>query len=526
MIKNLYITLICLLTVTAYADNKLAISYYKAGEPALAKQMPENQQNNSPAEKAEVFYYLGEIAFDSKQPAEALSYYKKGWDNSPEYALNKVGEGKVLLKTDKASAEKAFETAIKINKKDPAIYVAIASAYITNEMKPEAESAIDNAKKYNANDPSIYLYEGDLLLIANKPGDAASKYEQALHFDLACIEAYLKYAAVYQGVTPNLSIEMLQKVITTYPDYLLAYRNLGNIYAMQGAYAKAVTAYQSYMVSKIYTIDDLIHYTSALFFNKQYAAADKVIREGQSLDPKNFLLKRLSIYNAVETKAYEKKLEEINEFFNSPDSKYIWQDYMYYGRLLNELKQYDKAIEAFQKALKENETHQEIYKDLADAYSNNEKNNDAIQSYTKYITSLGDEVEAADFYQLGKYYYSAAAKDSILGKNFLMKADSLFAIVKDRVPDSHPGNLWQARTQSQLDPDTEQGLAKPYYESCIPILEKNKVKYQKELTECYRYLGYYFYLKQDMIKSKIYWSKILALDPANPTALEALKNIK
>lgn len=208
-------------------------------------------------------------------------------------------------------------------------------------------------QKNKINNLSIYLYGENLLLMANKPGDAPEKYEQAIHFGPTCKETYLKYVTVYQGVTANLSIEMLRKVITAYPDYLLAYRNLGNIYAMQGVYSKAVTAYQSYMADNIYTVDDLFYYASALFFNKQYTDADKVIHEGQALDPKNLLHKRLSIYNAVETKAYEKGLEDINTFFNNLDSEYIWQDYMYYGRFLNESKQYDKAIEALLKALKE-----------------------------------------------------------------------------------------------------------------------------------------------------------------------------
>lgn len=92
-------------------------------------------------------------------------------------------------------------------------------------MKPEAQDALDNAKKYNINDPAIYLYEGDLLISQDKPGDAAGRYEQAIHFDPSCKEAYLKYANVYQGVQPALSIEMLQKVITNYPDYLPAYNH-------------------------------------------------------------------------------------------------------------------------------------------------------------------------------------------------------------------------------------------------------------------------------------------------------------
>ena len=526
MIKNLYILILNLIAIAIHADNQQGIAYYKAGEPTIASQLFNKQLNDSPAEQAEALYYLGEIAFDAGKTPDALANYQKGWTVSSDYAYNKVGEGKVLLKTDKAAAQKAFDTATKVDKKNVSVYVAIARAYSTYEMNSEAKAALDNAKKYNINDPAIYIYEGDMLISEDKPGDAAGRYEQAIHFDPSCKEAYLKYANVYQGVQPALSIEMLQKVITNYPDYLPAYNQLGNIYSLQGTYSKAVAAYKTYMTGGLYSIDNLIHYASALFFNKQYAEASQVINDGQAIDPNNFLLKRLCIYNNYETKAYEKGLEEISTFFNDPDAKYIWQDYLYYGRLLNKAKQYDKAAKALLKAIKENPAHTEVYKDLAEVYSNSEKDSEAINAYTQYIESLGKESEAADYYQLGKYYYSAATKDSLEANNYLTKADSLFAIVKERVPDSHLGSLWQARTQSQLDPETEQGLAKPYYETCIPMLEKNKDKYRNELTECYRYLAYYYYLKEDMESSKSYWNKILAIDPSNATAQEALENIK
>lgn len=526
MKRNLYIIILSLIAVAVQADNRQGIDFFKADEPTVASRLFEKQLNGSPADQAEALYYLGEIAYDTNKISEALTYYQKGWNASPDYAYNKIGEGKVLLKTDKSAAQKAFDTAIKVNKKDPPVYVAIAKAYLINGMEAEAQAALDNAKKQNINDPSIYLYEGDWLISKDKPGDAAGRYEQAIHFDPACKEAYIKYADVYQGVTPALSIEMLRKVIANYPDYLPAYYKLGNIYSLQGNYSQAIAAYKTYMTEGVYSIDNLIHYASALFFNKQYAEAEKAINKGQATDPGNFLLKRLAIYNDYETKAYEKGLEEVKTFFNDPDAKYIWQDYLYYGRLLNKAKQYDKAAEALQKAIKENPSHSEIYKDLAEVYSNSENNTEAITAYRQYIEAMGESAEAADYYQLGKYYYTAASKDSTISKNYLSKADSLFAIVKERVPDSHLGSLWQARTQALSDPETEQGLAKPYYESCIPILEKNKDKYRNELIECYRYLGYYHYLKQDMENSKNYWNKIITIDPSNATAQEALKNIR
>ena len=346
MKKNLYIIILSFIAIAVYADNRQGIDFYKAGEPTIASRLFEKQLSSTPTEQAEALYYLGEIAFDENKTSEALANYQKGWTTFPDYAYNKVGEGKVLLKTDKSTTQKAFDAAIKINKKDASVYVAIAKAYSMNGMEAEAQAALNNAKKYNANDPTIYLYEGDLLISKDKPGDAAGRYEQAIHFDPACKEAYIKYANVYQGVTPTLSIEMLQKVISNYPDYLPAYCHLGNIYSLQGNYPKAVAAYKTYMAGGLYSTDNLVHYASALFFNKQYAESGKIISEGQAIDPDNFLLKRLAIYNDYESKAYEKGLEEIETFFNNPDAKYIWQDYLYYGRLLNKAKQNDQAADA------------------------------------------------------------------------------------------------------------------------------------------------------------------------------------
>ncbi len=528
MTRNIHILIICLLTTIAYAGNNPGIDFYKAGEPDIAKKLFLAQLNSSPAEKAVALYYLGEIAFDAGQTAKALDYYKQGWETAPECALNKVGEGKILLKTDRPAAGKAFDAAIKANKKNADTYVAIASAYSANGMEAEAAASLENARKLNPNAPAIFLYEGDRLLAQNKPGDAAGKYEQAIHFDPDCQIAYIRYAEVYQAVTPSLSVEMLQKVLAKHPEYLLVQRTLGNVYSLQGAYAKAIGAYDKYMAGGLYSADNLVHYASALFFDKQYDKAAEVLAKGEAMDPGNFLLKRLRFYNACETGKYQEGLDTATAFFRIPDGKFIWQDYLYYGRLLNEARRYDQSLAALQQAqaLGGDHAHPEIYKDIADVSLNSGDDNAAIEAYTQYIEQAGEAAEASDFYQLGKYYYGAAVKDSTLAAGYLTKADSLFAIVKERVPASHLGVLWQARANSLMDPETGKGLAKPYYESTIPILEKNKDKYPKELSECYRYLGYYYYLKQDTDSSRLYWNKLLEIDPANKTASEALKNIK
>ena len=91
MTRNIYILIISLLATIAYAGNNPGIDFYKAGEPDIAKKLFLKQLNSSPAEKAVALYYLGEIAFDAGQPAEALIINRGGKPipNTPSIKLAK-----------------------------------------------------------------------------------------------------------------------------------------------------------------------------------------------------------------------------------------------------------------------------------------------------------------------------------------------------------------------------------------------------------------------------------------------------
>lgn len=75
------------------------------------------------------------------------------------------------------------------------------------------------------------------------------------------------------------------------------------------------------------------------------------------------------------------------------------------------------------------------------------------------------------------------------------------------------------------DPESTQGLAKPYYESALSLLEKKEDASKSVLIECESYLGYYYFLKKDYEQSKVFWNKILQIDPENPTAKQAVQGL-
>ena len=81
-------------------------------------------------------------------------------------------------------------------------------------------------------------------------------------------------------------------------------------------------------------------------------------------------------------------------------------------------------------------------------------------------------------------------------------------------------------SKASLDPETEQGLAKPYYEKLIEVALPNGDKNKNELVEAYQYLGYYYYLKNDATNATANYQKVLALDPNDVKANEFMKAIQ
>ena len=193
-----------------------------------------------------------------------------------------------------------------------------------------------------------------------------------------------------------------------------------------------------------------------------------------------------------------------------------------------------QAVEAYMKAITLDPAKTDLWREVSSSYELNNEFTKAIEAYKKYSESLSADKRTPDVqFQIGKLYYEKGTQSDTLTvslderKAALVSADSIFTEIAKVAPDSYLGNFWRARTNSALDPETTQGLAKPYYEEVAAFLiDKNDPRYNSALIECYSYLGYYYLVANKLPESKEYWNKILAIDPANATAKRALDGIK
>jgi tetratricopeptide (TPR) repeat protein len=573
MKNKLFFIIAFLYSISLYA-REIGADYYYLGDYEKATSHLLKDMEVNPVESN---LFLGKIAFIKGERQKAEEYYTKALNQDPDNPYSKIEMAKLNLKSDSKNVEITFDNIFKKHRKDANVALAIARAYLENNMPDKALDYLNRAKKIDSKNPDVYILEGDLILARDnkKLGEAASKYEMATYFAPDYRIGYMKTALVYENVNPNAAIEKLKTIIGKQPDYSLAYGYLGKIYTQNGFYPQAIDMFKSYFTSGIYTIDDIELYARALYFNNNFDEAKAQVSKGLQIDPDHFVLNRFLMYIDAQTKNIADGENTAHKFFALRDpAGYISLDYAMYGTILKNNKKYNEAISQYNKAIELDPDKLNLYAEAA-AIARENKDYATAASFIKkqmakkaaVATNSSDDI--TDLTTLGYDYYSAGISisknqelaatliqnkditNSILASNkrinadslarsinyftkqyalfYLNKADSVFDKLIELTPDSYIGYRFKALTKHAINPETEIGLAKPYYEKVIQIItDKNELTAatQRVLLEAYNYLGYHYYMINDKPNTILYWNKVLEIDPNNKNAKLILDDIK
>ena len=532
---------------TSLSDGQ-GIAYYRAGFPLVAKPLLINEIATDSTTRAETSFNLGNIYFSENLVDSARLCFVKGVAANPLNSLNAIGLTMLKIKSDPAAAELEFTNILKLkqNKKNVDVYIAIANAYLFNDVIDKALIYQDKAKSIKPKYAPVYVVLGDIELAKKNVGEACRNYEQAIYFDDKCKEAFIKYARAYKNVNTPLAIEKLNALKVKEPSFLLVDKELADIYYSINNFGKAAELYNNYLQSGNSNVQDLTQYAFTLFLGGQFEKSLEVTKLGLVKASRNPVFNRLAMYNNVDLTAQYKidkkesesqnanaaALTAADNFFNNTDNpKFTYLDYRYFGQALRDKKQIELAIPQFEKALQLDSTKTDLWKDISDMYSDINDYLKSIPAYNKYLKPISDDKRSPDMLMtLAKRYYGLGNDvkviDASIKKDALQKADSIFGLVAQKEPTGYRGNYWRARTNSSLDPETSLGLAKPYYEQTATLVEsKADVKFNPVLIECYSYLGYYYLVQKDNTQSLNYWNKILVIDATNTTAKKAIEGI-
>src|SRR5574344_380348 len=447
--------------------------------------------------------------------------------------INKIAE---LAKTNASEASANAEDFVKQNKKDLDVIIGVGRAFMDAKNLTEADKYLQMAQKLKPNAAATLVFDGDLWVEKKEPGSAWQSYEQAIYFEPKSENAYMRYADLYKAMDPKGAIQKLKDLKEKRPDLKDVDAKIGEVYYTSNLFKEAAETYASIDPSNM-DEKSTQNYAFALFMSHDYSKSIEITKLGLQKNPRSAAFNRLAMFNNTDMKNYDEALAAANNLFNNSDKpEFSYLDYTYYGYALVGAKKYDEAITQFKKALEMNNERTDVIKALSDAYEETGDYKNAIDSYKSYLSKLDASDMGADkVFQLGKLYYGWGTSKNMEGAAFASQrnkifesADSTFAKLAELAPASYLGGMWRARTNSQLDPESDKGLAKPYYEATASLLaaKGENSKYASQLVECYSYLGYYCMNKKMNGESKSYWSKVLSIDPTNATAKKALSILK
>ena len=523
-------------------NSALKLTYKEQFEAAdnafngLIKQEPANGKYYYYAGENQIASYFVDTANISfKEIAtKANARFNQGVAAEPGNPMNYIGLGKVaLLQKNKAVAQQNFSKAesfipVKRNrstvlsKQDEAsIYIRLAEAYIQVGSKDSALifNYLRKAELLDKKNPELYLYRGDYWFNTLNDGSrAASDYKRSQELAPQSARAKVRLGQLYTRVKSYQdALSYYKEALAIDSSFAPAYLELGFLYAKTNEQNDSKKNFKKYLDLSKSNIAAKRRYANTLIQTEDYTGAIDQINQIMGLDSVTYNdLNRALAYSYFELKDYPKAQYYITKFFKkSVPEKLYAKDYVYFGRILQKLGQDSLAVIKLEQGFKIDTANTDLLNDIAAAYNKTKKYEKAAATYQMKINLGAGGIN--EYYKMGLAFYNAQK---------WIEADSALTKVTRLNADFEPAYVWKARVYSSLDPSSEKGLAKPYYEMVIVKASMDSLKYSKDLLESYSYLGYYFLINKKYCEALDYWEKVLTIDPANTNAMAAIKDLK
>lgn len=529
MKRSLIISFLALQGVIASAQSlkeaiRLNENEQQEAAAAMYEQLIIKEPNNG-----NLYYYYGENWLDAENPEKAAQAFARGLEKDPTNPINLIGQGELKLQSgDLAGGKSLIDQAVKASANKNAVILMEAGEALMHYPKSQdlmsAQTYLDQALKLDGKNPEVYNLQGDLYSELNNGSLAANNYNKALDLDKTQVKALLHKGQLYKRSTNfDGAITEFENAIKIDPNFAPAYREMGEAYFKKKELEKAKENYRKYLdLSKNNTAARL-RYAFFLHESDDNKGAQTELNNITRVDSSSVGMMRIMAYVAYENNLLDTALRTIRKVFEltaTDTTRRIGRDFAYFGKTLAKTGNDSLGTEYLRRAIAIDPRNGELYDDLGKMATKSKKYDVAVQAYRDKIANMA-KITSADYFSLGRALYSA--------KNFV-DADSIFTKVTTLSPNWPNGYLYLGRTNSQLDSTYASLKAVPAYSKYIELVNAdsaNSAKYSKELIESYSYIAVANLRKKDKdIKTSLeYWNKVLAIDPKQQQAIDAIKII-
>lgn len=456
-----------------------------------------------------------------EQPDKAAAALRSAPENAVNNPQYQAAYGSLLLVEGKAdSAATYFDKALRATKeKDAAVLMTVAEAHIVAKSGDanKALELLDKAAKRDKRNPAIDVLKGNAYRKLGNGGEAFRAYNEALAKDANYAEAHYQLGDIFLSQkNAEMYVEHFEKAVAADAAYAPA---LEKLYAYQFYRdpAKAKQYYDQYLANTDTSINNHYDLADLLYIGKDY---DKAIEkanyvmsvEGDAVQPRIY---KLIGYSYAGLKDTAQALTYMQQYFEkAPDSMVVAKDYSSMADFLLAQGNDSLAAEQYALAVTKEEDSTALYgyyQKLAEMAAARKDFSEQAKWLHRFYEGNKD-ASNLDLFNVGLAYFRA--------ENYEM-ADSIYGQYTEKYPDQSFGFYWQAKSKALLDPEMEQGLAVPVYQTLIEKLQANTEdpNYQKWMVEAYGYLAAYEANSQKNYQEAIgYFQKILEVDPENADA--------
>jgi len=520
---------------------KDGIDFYKIGKLDDAQELLERNLDKAETNKAEAYYYLGQIALHKDDLATANSYYDKGIQANAKYAYNYVGKGAIALENNNPKdAEKLFKQAEKCSKKDPKLAIAIANAYYmanASAYDEKIKKYSNNAFKWNPKDPDYYIFKGDDFGNKKDWGNAAGQYELAYGYEPTNIESRVKFANVDFFLNEQRAVNALEELLDLVPNSALVQRELAEKYygasSIKGNLPKAIEHYGAYYENPNHFEKDEVRYAQLLWMSKDYDKAVEVCNNliANAESPANkFFGYRLKFYSLCDKQDWENAVNTGNEFFANENetTPFLDSDYIKYANALKQTNREAEAVSVFEKAIAKNPESNDLKKQLIDIYNSNKLYDKAAELRQQIVD--GGNYTSSDLYQLGTAYCRLGenTQDDAVKQDALVKARNAVKELLAMEPDELINLNLAARVEMLAENYENKGGAIDAYKKLLAAVDMKKDDPNADYyyQNIYRYFAISYKNMNQLDVAKEYYKKWLQYDPDNENLRKFVESLK
>ena len=517
-------------------------------------------------DQGKAYLILGNVYLMQKIQDSAVATFKTGITVKTNPNFNYIGLGQVDLDNSNTSGALAnFNKALEVARKkdyEELMYIGKAYTHSTNPDYKKALEYLNKAKEIAPTNPQVQLALGDALLGDKNVNEAFSAYRNAADTDPTLLRAKLQLGVLKKGSRAfNEAKADFDNILAANPNYGPAFRELAETYYVwalndKPKYAeynkKAIEYYEKYMSMTDYSLDSRMRHADFLVLTKDYKGLEAEASAMQKLDKVNPRILRYLGYSAYQNGNVDAAITALNDFFSKDKAKIIGRDYLYLGlaKTQKSLKTtpgadgkdthtieeplFNAGIADIRKGVEMDPAMANELNDFGKKFFDLKLYKEAAAIYEIATTNPKSRNFLYDNFYLGYalYFSNANKEEGQMDIPALKKADTAFANVIAESPNTQDAYIYKARVNSLIpnDPAAEAEMVKNYEEYVKVVTAKGAAEVAKEsnkkkFIEAYNNIGI-VYAKTDKVKAKEYFEKVLALDPADETALNTIKLLK